>query len=123
MVLHNNHNWQTEVITFVLNLQLCQVSVFAVYIFLVLCYESTFMDPAKSALLARTKSNPFYRKMSLRRLRPDHYKQLAAMLVPIGGILFGAYQQFLHDHDHALFRNKSKMFGGKQLPEGKEAWY
>ena len=61
--------------------------------------------------------------MSLRRLRSDHYKQLVAVLAPISGVLFGAYQQFLHDHDHVTYRNKSQMFGGKVLPEGKEAWY
>ncbi|GFR88344.1 hypothetical protein ElyMa_004249700 [Elysia marginata] len=67
--------------------------------------------------------SPNSTKMSLRRLRPEHYKQLLAGLLPISGVLFGAYQQFLHDHDHVLYRNKSKLFGGKQLPEGKEAWY
>ncbi|CAL1527589.1 unnamed protein product [Lymnaea stagnalis] len=61
--------------------------------------------------------------MSLRRFRAEHYKQLALALIPLSAMMFGAYQQFLYDQSYAMYRNKSKMFGGKTVEPGKEIWY
>lgn len=60
--------------------------------------------------------------MSLRRLRPDHYRQIVRGFIPLSALLFGAYQQFLNDQIATTYRNKSKMYGGRELPEGEVAW-
>uniref|UniRef100_A0A0B6YKF6 NADH-ubiquinone oxidoreductase MNLL subunit n=1 Tax=Arion vulgaris TaxID=1028688 RepID=A0A0B6YKF6_9EUPU len=60
--------------------------------------------------------------MALRRLRSEHYKRMLMSVFPVLAIMFGTYQQFLWDQDCVTYRNKSKLFGGKDLPEGEVAW-
>jgi hypothetical protein len=59
--------------------------------------------------------------MGLRRLRAEHLKILY-VIFPLSAGMFGAYQQFLYDQESVSYRNKSKLFGGRTLPEGEVAW-
>uniref|UniRef100_A0A0L8GTI0 Uncharacterized protein n=1 Tax=Octopus bimaculoides TaxID=37653 RepID=A0A0L8GTI0_OCTBM len=57
--------------------------------------------------------------MFQQRWWPVYGRMAAVMLV----YFYGSYESYRFDITHASsFRNRSKLFGGRELPEGKEAW-